>query len=319
MSVLDGLITHGSMNLVMSKQNYVTGMETCEFTYEWKIKNFSEWNHKIIESPSFSSHFSDFKDNWTLKIYRGTCNILGDDRLYKAVDLQIQSFNNTSHLQTECKMSINNKNEQTRKYDFKKFLQRITWDRYILTSNLLEPNNGYLQNDELKICCTITMSKKRMNNSDVISTFDATQQLSADLKKILLTKQLSDVTIQVGQKSFPAIKGILGARKNQKNEVVIEDIDEDVFEEFLLFIYTDKSPNIEKMPMELLAAAEKYQVDCLKNACEKVICGTINLNNVASLLVISDKYNLEILNENCLEFMKKNLRAVWSNETFKTK
>ncbi|XP_044019429.1 speckle-type POZ protein-like A [Aphidius gifuensis] len=134
------------------------------------------------------------------------------------------------------------------------------------------------------------MSKKPTNNnSDVISTFDATQQLSADLKKLLSNEQLSDVTIQVGQKSFPAIKGILAVRspvfsalfnheqlkENKKNEVVIEDIDEDVFEEFLHFMYTGESPNVNKMPIELLAVAEKYQVDCLKNVCEKIISGTI--------------------------------------------
>ncbi|XP_044019425.1 speckle-type POZ protein-like B [Aphidius gifuensis] len=287
MSVLDGPITQGFIKLLMSKQDYVTGMETCQFTYEWTIKNFSEWKHKTIESPIFSSHFSDFKDNWILKIDCGTYRL--------NVDLQIQSFNNTSHLETECKISINNRNENTKTNGFYEFLETITWGGYILTSDLLKPINGYLQNDELKICCTITMSQKRIKNSDVIPTFDATQQLSADLEELLLNEDVSDVIIQVGQKSFPAIKCILAVRspvfaamfnheqfkENQKNEVVIEDIDEDVFEEFLHFIYSGKSPNVNKMPMELIAVAEKYQVDCLKNVCEKVLCETINFDNVA--------------------------------------
>ncbi|XP_044019424.1 speckle-type POZ protein-like B [Aphidius gifuensis] len=197
-------------------------------------------------------------------------------------------------------------------------------------TDLLKPINGHLQNDELKIYCTITMSKKLTKKTNVISTLDhARQQLSVNWKKLLLSGQSADVTILMGQKSFPAIKGILAVRspvfaamfnheqlkENQKNEVVIEDIDEDVFEEFLHFIYTGESPNINKMPMKLLAVAEKYQVDCLKNICEEILCETINSENVESILVFSDKYSLKKLDEECFKFMKKNFRGVLSKKT----
>ncbi|XP_044010257.1 speckle-type POZ protein-like A [Aphidius gifuensis] len=178
------------------------------------------------------------------------------------------------------------------------------------------------------------MSKKLTDNSAAVSTLNATlnatPQLSLDWKKLLLSEKSADVTIHVGQKTFRVIKGILGARspvfsamfdheqlkENEKNEVIIEDIDEGVFEEFLHYIYTGESPNIDKMPKELLAVADKYQVDCLKNICEEVICKTIIFDNVASIFVFSDRHNLEKLNKKCLEFMKKNLLTVMSNEEF---
>ncbi|XP_044010300.1 BTB/POZ and MATH domain-containing protein 4-like [Aphidius gifuensis] len=72
------------------------------------------------------------------------------------------------------------------------------------------------------------------------------------------------------------------------------------------------------MPMELLAAADKYQVDCLKNICEETICKSIDLDNVANLLVRSDRYTLKKLNQKCFEFMKKNLRDVMANKTFQS-
>ncbi|XP_044005617.1 speckle-type POZ protein B-like [Aphidius gifuensis] len=323
MSVLAGP-NQDSIKLIMSNR-----METCEFTYEWTIENFRQRTEKvIIISPSISSHYSNFNDKWILKIYPSYTD--WEISSYVFVDLQLQSFNNTSQLQTKCKISINNRNEITKEYNFSKFPQQITWNNYILCSDLLNQMNGYLQNDELKICCTIIMSKKLTNKSDVISTFNRTQQLSIDLKKLLLNKKSADVTIQVGQKSFRAIKGILAVRspvfaamfdheqfkENEKDEVVIEDVEEDVFEEFLHFIYTDESPKTNKMPMELVAVAEKYQVNCLKNICEEVIYETINFDNIASILVCSDKYNLKKLNDKCLKFMKKNLRAVLLNETF---
>ncbi|XP_044010296.1 speckle-type POZ protein-like B [Aphidius gifuensis] len=174
------------------------------------------------------------------------------------------------------------------------------------------------------------MPKKLENNSNVISSFDAQQQLNVDMKKLLLSEKSADVTIHVGQKSFRAIKAILAVRspvfaamfdheqfkENQKNEVVIDDIDEDVFEELLHCIYTGELSKVNNMPMELLAAAEKYQVDCLKKLCEEIICETINVDNVASILVCSDRYNLEKLNNKCLKFMKENLAAIMSNEKF---
>ncbi|XP_044010303.1 speckle-type POZ protein-like B [Aphidius gifuensis] len=287
-----GVIIADCIKLIESNQDSaVTGMKTCDFTYEWTIKNFKRLCSETIESPSFSSHYADFDDEWILKYYPSDdqCN-------YISVELQLKSFNNnTSQLQT--------------KY-------------------LMDPKNRYIQNDELKICCTITLPKKLTNNSNVISSFDAKQQLSVDLKKLLSSEKSADVTIKVGQKSFRAIKGILAVRSpvfaaifdkaspiDQTAPYVVAEFFDTVTR--LLYIYTDESPNVDKMPMELLAAADKYQVDCLKNICEEIICKSIDNDNVASLLVCSDRYNLKKLNQTCFEFMKKNLQAVLLNETFK--
>ncbi|XP_044010306.1 speckle-type POZ protein-like [Aphidius gifuensis] len=317
------------IRLVDSCQMVTDIMKTYVFTYEWTIQNFKRLWNKTIESPSFSSHNADFADEWILKYYPSG-DVQFDNRTYMSVDLQLKSFNNTSQLQTKCTISIGRENKITMKYNFRTLSEKITWDKYISSSDIFDSRNGYVQNNELKIRCTITMSKKRTNNSNVIPSFDAKQQLCVDLEKLLLSEKSADVTIQVGQKSFRAIKGILAVRspvfaamfdheqfkENEKNEVVIEDIDEDVFEEFLHCIYTGESPNVDKMPMELLAVADRYQVDCLKNICEEIICGTIDFDNISSILVCSDRYNLKKLNQKCSEFMKKNLQAVLSNETF---
>ncbi|XP_044005618.1 speckle-type POZ protein-like A [Aphidius gifuensis] len=207
------------LTTIKSNQDTVTGMENCEFTYEWTIKNCNEVYGDKIKSPSFSSHYSGFDDEWIL---------------------------------TFCPT------DDQSEYIFRERLEKIKWDGYISTSDFVEPENGYVQNNELKICCTITMSKKLTNKSNVISSIDARKQLSVDWKKLFLSEKSADVTIKVGQKSFRAIKGILAVRspvfaamfshekfkENEKNEVVIEDVEEDVFEEFLHFIYTGESPKL---------------------------------------------------------------------------
>lgn len=45
--------------------------------------------------------------------------------------------------------------------------------------------------------------------------------------------------------------------ESRSNRVQIDDIDADVLEEVLRFIYTGKAPNMDKMADELLAAADK--------------------------------------------------------------
>ncbi|XP_044010137.1 speckle-type POZ protein B-like [Aphidius gifuensis] len=340
--------TEDSVKHMMSTQEYVTDVESCEFTYKWTIKKFSQYTSGTIESSKFSSRFSDFNDVWTLTInpnkvgqrdrrdydgyyeyYDSNGDILKPEK-YVSVQLKLKLFNATLPLFATCKISIHPDFSKNIECGFDVFSTESEWMDYITRADLLKSSDIYLQDGDLKISCTMTISREQKKNSDVISTFKSTPQLSADLKKLLLNEQSADVTIKVGKKSFRVIKGILAVRspifaamfnheqfkENKKSEVVIEDIQEHVFEEFLHYIYTDETKNVNKIPMELLEVAKKYQVERLENICEEVIHGTINSDNVLSILVFSNKYNVEELNEKCLEFIKKNLQDVLSKETF---
>lgn len=47
--------------------------------------------------------------------------------------------------------------------------------------------------------------------------------------------------------------------ERKHNKVAIIDVEQDVLKEMLRFIYTGKSPNLEKMADDLLAAADKVR------------------------------------------------------------
>lgn len=61
--------------------------------------------------------------------------------------------------------------------------------------------------------------------------------------------------------------------ERKQNRVTISDVEHDVLKEMLRFIYTGKSPNLEKMADDLLAAADKVsdtvvsdlQMNCLES------------------------------------------------------
>ncbi|XP_044010259.1 speckle-type POZ protein-like A [Aphidius gifuensis] len=284
MSVVTKKATQDHIELIKTNQDYVTGIETCKFAYEWTIDKV-ECDRTIIKSPEFSSHYSDFNDEWILEINPNTMVYSeGAGRMVRGtfVTIQLQptksnGFNDTSQLQTKRKIIVD-------------------------------------------------VDKNKSNEN--IMRLNATQQLSADLKNLLLYKKSADVTIRVGQKSFHAIKSILGIRspvfaamfnheylkENKNNEVVIEDIDEGVFKEFLHYIYTGESPNIDKMPRELLAVADKYQVDCLKNICEAILCRMINCDNFATYKKKHPEVFVNVLEELLLTNKFKAIRQTSNSE-----
>lgn len=52
--------------------------------------------------------------------------------------------------------------------------------------------------------------------------------------------------------------------ERKQNRVTINDVDHEVLKEMLRFIYTGKSPHLEKMADDLLAAADKVNISFLK-------------------------------------------------------
>ena len=54
-------------------------------------------------------------------------------------------------------------------------------------------------------------------------------------------------------------------KKNSRVEV--KDVEPDVMAELLRFIYTGKTTKLDELVGDLLAAAEKYQVEQLKKVC----------------------------------------------------
>jgi len=121
------------------------------------------------------------------------------------------------------------------------------------------------------------LTNKELKLHFVIDWFDCKHnpaiesQLSNDFEKLVNNKELSDFVFIVDNKEFYAHKNILSIRSNvfktmfanhmiesQTNRCVTNDMESDVFEELLTFIYTGKSAKINSMCYKLLAAAEKY-------------------------------------------------------------
>ena len=96
------------------------------------------------------------------------------------------------------------------------------------------------------------------------------QILSENLNSLLVSKEHSDVTLIVGEKQFAAHKAILAARSPvfsamfsselkecREGRAEITDIDCEVFEHLLKYIYTGEVPPLDQFGTEVFMAADK--------------------------------------------------------------
>jgi len=150
-------------------------------------------------------------------------------------------------------------------------------------------------------------------------------QMIGDLEKAFKEKNSFDVTLNCGDTSFECNKFMLTTRsqvfrsmfkhdtkENQTNVVNIKDIDPKVLEEMLHYVHTGDSPNIKYFAKELLAAADFYQLDQLKNSCQEVLRETMDAKNSIELLILSEMYSAPKLKENALKFVSVNMTSVSS-------
>ena len=139
-----------------------------------------------------------------------------------------------------------------------------------------------------------------------VNVIDCSGGLSTHLDGLFNSMQFSDVIFKVRGRDFPAHKSILSARsevfaamfqhptkENLTNQIEIEDIEPDVFQELLRFVYTGRVQvdKLETMAAGLFIAADKYLMDQLKSTCENHLLRHMSPDNCVFLLLNGDLQN----------------------------
>lgn len=94
--------------------------------------------------------------------------------------------------------------------------------------------------------------------------------------------------------------------EKQKNYCIIEDIESNVFEELIHYIYTQRIGNIKPLASNLLTAAEKYGIGELKSICEVFVLAALTDKNAIETLLIADQ-------NNCIELKNKVIAHITNN------
>ncbi|XP_073814363.1 speckle-type POZ protein-like [Musca autumnalis] len=154
--------------------------------------------------------------------------------------------------------------------------------------------------------------------------------IQKDFADIFASKEFSDVTLvaQDGIK-LKAHKAILCARsqvfaamfrnnfeESKTNRIQIDDMDAEVIEEMLKFLYTGGDIS-EKFAEELFIAANKYSLLDLQTMCENTLINTMKFATVADVLLLADRLTNERLKTKAAKFIVNNIETVTETEGWK--
>lgn len=118
----------------------------------------------------------------------------------------------------------------------------------------------------------------------------------------------------------------------RSDRVEINDVEPEVMKELLRFMYTDNAPNLDRMADELLAAADKYQLDRLKvredlvsayvmsgfkGMCEQALHASLTTENACETLILADMHSAEQLKVQSIEYLNLHANEVMESDGWK--
>ncbi|XP_054164990.1 speckle-type POZ protein-like [Oppia nitens] len=286
----------------------------------FKVMNFAKqldtnWTNVTVIS---SDKFMIGSDEWY-------CNIEFVD---ESVGLYLQlSSSNELPIETQYEFSVIDTNNQlfAKKKIQKTFDGIISWGiRSLITrQQLLDNKDRLLPYNTLTVGIDVMVYK---NNSSFATK-------NHRFKQLFSVKELTDCRLIVGKdkKVFYASKLLLSSnsevfekmfttdcKEKITNEVVIDDIESNVFDQFLNYLYTGKCNKLDEMTEELLYVADKYMVSSLKTICLNLIYLQINDRNALQTLKLFQDFGADKeLVKKVSESFAENITSVLRQEFIK--
>ena len=213
---------------------------------------------------------------------------------------------------------------------FKKFSpEQNSWGygKAFSKAKLQEKANELLPDGKLTIVCNLEIyySDRHTEGKKPRIEFkkDDTPSLGDNLGRLLTNPKFSDVILKCDDRTFPCHKMVLSARsevfaamfnhnttESRKNEVEIADIEPDVLEQMLHFLYTDTCDVNIGNSGNLMTAADKYNIPRLKMICEEFLCYNVEVSNIDKILVLSYFHEAKQLQKFAVDFVLNNLKKV---------
>ncbi|KAI3869624.1 hypothetical protein MKX03_011821 [Papaver bracteatum] len=203
--------------------------------------------------------------------------------------------------------------------------------------------SDFLKDDCLKINCTVGVVVSKVDPSRLPSIVVPESDIGTHFGMLLDNKDGSDIVFDVLGEKFHAHKLVLAARspalraeffddlEENKQEIVVTELEPKVFKAMLHFIYRDTLVEDEELLAsssscefsvsdaliaKILAAADKYGLTRLRLMCESYLCKDISIGSVARMLALADRYQAAELKAACLKFAAENLAAIMRSDGF---
>jgi hypothetical protein len=177
-------------------------------------------------------------------------------------------------------------------------------------AELFDKKNGLLKDNTL----TLAGEFKILNQSKFVT--DVAESEEADqLKIIYQERSFTDLEIKVKDRSLKVHKVLLAASSSVLRQRLLElpegsaleldDLDAEVAEEMVNFVYDRKVQEMEKYSKQLLIVSEKYGMKHLKKYCEKYFFENLSVDKVFETLKLSHHYEAYELKWECVSLIDK--------------
>ena len=169
-------------------------------------------------------------------------------------------------------------------------------------------------------------------NEDIDIPLDEQPQttLATDLANLLKQSYKYDFTFRFenDEREIKAHKAILLSRCNhfktmfmsfaerESPELRLHGITYEVFSHVIEHIYTDNSNISVDVVVDVLDAANLYEIDSLKRNCSEKIIGNLECDNVLVLLERAVKYECHALKTACIDFIVDNFSEVFRTQDY---
>jgi speckle-type POZ protein len=107
--------------------------------------------------------------------------------------------------------------------------------------------------------------------------------------------------------------------EGQSKNVEIDDIEPEVFQQLLRYVYTGTAPKLEEETITepLFLAADKYQMDKIKERCKESLIRKLSLENAVRYLVMAHLHSAGRLQEASIQFLVGCRNEIWDRPEWK--
>jgi speckle-type POZ protein len=258
---------------------------------------------QLLESPLFSPQETP-NSKWQLEVYDVRHSL-------RIVTLHCNSTEQEVNFVEPVLVKLSILNNRRKKV-FQQMVSSAPTTYYVqfnFSKEDLIKSNSQQSDGSLTFYCKILTHVKRVAPADprpVGVAINSPNELSTQFGELFDKMPSSDVNFNICDRQFPAHKLILAARsevfdamfkqpmkEQSTNKIKIEDIQPEVFQELLRFIYTGRvsTATMETMAVGLFIAADKYMLNGLKNKCENYLLHDMSPDNCIELLLNSNLMN----------------------------
>ncbi|XP_057319525.1 speckle-type POZ protein-like isoform X2 [Microplitis mediator] len=279
--------------------------------HEWKIDNISAYVNDFDTDTKITLNSSNFttgakiNDQWCIRLQAITSLNSFTHQMFTCLYFYLCQLNDLDNINTKFSIFILD-NEKT-----KLFIE----ERRLLLN---------------KVCLDLTVYDAPVTTCRKLNLKILKHQIAHDYKQLYESKMGSDVVVNVGDTNFEAHRSILMARspvlaamfshdmiEKKENRIPVQDITSEIFEKLLEYIYTDEVTDLDADAERLLEAADKYQIQSLKDICQESLSKTLTVENSLKIMDKADLYDAQELLQFTNDFITSNIKEIIETQDFK--